>query len=322
MAKKHRDRRWGAMPEALPSPIIDNHTHIASTVRHAMCMSMESVSKGRGAIPVYSAQEMIRQAQSVGVAHMVDVSCDYPSLMVSPNMAKAYPQAIKAAVAIHPNETVLHGHRGAQGPDGLDIEYSPWHDVSIDEAIARVYEVARDNPADVVAIGETGLDYFRTGEDAHEAQRQAFRDHIAIAKELGLTLQIHDRDAHGDVVDTLLSDEAPENVVFHSYSADEDIAQIARDNGWYLSFSGPITYKANEHLRQALRTIDLDHVLVETDAPYLTPEPYRGRTNASYMMPYTFRVMADILDMSTVELAKKTYENSCKAYALPYKRVE
>lgn len=317
MAKKHRDRRWGSLPEPLSSPIIDNHTHIASTVEFSVGMSATAVERGQEPVPVYSAEELIRKANLVGVEQIIDVACELPDLNTAVNMAKQYPHTIKAAVAIHPNETVLHGHRGSIGPDGLPLNYQPWHDVSFDDALARVAQVARENPEEVVAIGETGLDYFRTGDDARHAQREAFRDHIALAKELNVALQIHDRDAHEDVVDILLKDGAPERTVFHSYSADERIAQIAQEHGWYLSFSGTVTYKANEHLRRSLALIDKSRILVETDAPYLTPEPFRGRTNSSYMTPYTLRVMADVLEMTEEEIARQTVENTRVAYGMP-----
>ncbi|TCD54224.1 TatD family deoxyribonuclease [Alloscardovia theropitheci] len=320
MAKKHRSRAWAEAPQVLNSPIIDNHTHMASVVSYSMDMAAQAAERNLPEVPVYSVEELIRKAHSVGVNHMIDVACELPTLHQAINMAKQYPQSVKAAIAIHPNETVLHGHGGAQGPDGLEIQYKPWHDIPLDEALNAVYTAAHENPDDVVAIGETGLDYFRTGEGARQSQREAFRKHIELAKDLGLAMQIHDRDAHEDVIEILLRDGAPERTIFHSYSADEHIAHIARERGWYLSFSGTVTYKSNERLRQALRVIDPQHILIETDAPYLTPEPYRGRTNASYLTPYTLQVMAEVLEMPTEQMTEITYDNTVTAYDLPYKR--
>lgn len=154
---------------------------------------------------------------------------------------------------------------------------------------AEVHRLATTYPEQVVAIGETGMDLFRTGEGAKELQREAFRAHIALAKELGLPMQIHDRDSHREVIETLLADGAPERTVFHSYSGDREMAEIAREHGWYLSFSGTVSYKGNDGIRESLRIVGLDHAMVETDAPYLTPMPYRGRTNAPYMIPYTLQ---------------------------------
>ena len=320
--KKHRDRRWGKAPQPLSAPIIDNHTHVASTVEYSNYMSATAVSRGQDPVPVYSGEELLRQAKAVGVAHIIDVACELPNLMTAVNIAKQYPHTVKAAVAIHPNETVLHGHRGEAGPDGLELNYQPWHDVSIEDALAHVYAVAKNNSDDVVAIGETGLDYFRTGEGARQFQRDAFRVHIALAKELSIAMQIHDRDAHDDVIDILLADGAPEGTVFHSFSAGKDVAEIANKHGWYLSFSGTMTYKANEHIREALSIIDRRHILIETDAPYLTPEPYRGRTNSSYMTPYTLRMMAHVLGESEADTARLTFENTVRAYGLPYDSVK
>lgn len=158
------------------------------------------------------------------------------------------------------------------------------------------------------------MDYFRTGESARLAQREAFRDHIALAKELNLPLQIHDRDAHEDVVKVLLQDGAPERTVFHSYAGGEDLAQILKEHGWYASFSGTLSYKGNEELRKSARIIGESHITVETDAPYLTPMPYRGRPNAPYMVPYTLQVLANVLDISLEKAAKVTRENTKKIY--------
>ena len=157
--------------------------------------------------------------------------------------------------------------------------------MSFDDALAEVHRLALAYPHQVVAIGETGMDLFRTGEGAKELQRDAFREHIALAKELNLPMQIHDRDSHREVIETLLADGSPERTVFHSYSGDAEMGEIARDNGWYLSFSGTVSYKGNDGIRESARLVGLDHIMVETDAPYLTPMPYRGRTNAPYMIP-------------------------------------
>ena len=170
------------------------------------------------------------------------------------------------------------------------------------------------NAEEVVAIGETGLDYFRTGESARIYQRESFRAHIALAKELNLPLQIHDRDAHSDVVEILLKDGAPERTVFHSYSGGKDLAQVLKENGWYASFSGTISYKGNEDLQESARIIGKDHITVETDAPYLTPMPYRGRPNAPYMVPYTLESLATALDCSLKEVAKSTLKTTKEIY--------
>jgi TatD DNase family protein len=154
-----------------------------------------------------------------------------------------------------------------------------------------VAEVARDNPR-VRAIGETGLDHFRAGPRGREVQREAFRAHVALAKELGLALQIHDRDAHADVIEILERDGAPERTVFHCFSGDAAMARHCVARGWHLSFAGPVTYRANDELRRALREAPPELLLVETDAPYLTPHPRRGQPNSPYLLPLTVRAVA------------------------------
>lgn len=316
MSKHHRDRSWAPAPEPLPVPVIDDHTHVASVVPFSQAMSHEAQEKGQEHVPVYSVSELLEQAQAVGVEGVIDSGCELPRLMTAIDLAREHPGVVYAAIAIHPNESVLHGHRGAPGPDGLPVKYKSWHDTSFEEAFAQVHHLALTYPKQVVAIGETGMDLFRTGESAKELQRAAFRDHIALAKELNLPLQIHDRDAHAQVIETLLADGAPERTVFHSYSGDQDMAQIAREHGWYLSLSGTSTYKGNDAIRESARIVGLDHVMVETDAPYLTPMPYRGRTNAPYMIPYTLAFLADYLELPLQEVARATRTTTRTVYGI------
>jgi TatD DNase family protein len=196
---------------------------------------------------------------------------------------------------LHPNEAPkLHG-RGE-----LD---------SALEAIAGLASKPR-----VVAIGETGLDFYRTDEPLHEVQRQSFREHIRIAKEHDLALQIHDRDAHRAVVETLKADGAPERTVFHCFSGDGELAEILAENGWYASFSGTVTFKNSEGLRDALRTMPRSHILVETDTPFLTPIPFRGKPNSPYMIPYTVRSMAETLGVEGNDLAAILTANTHEVY--------
>lgn len=314
----HRDRSWAPAPEALPddAQTIDNHTHVASVIPFARAMSHEAQEKGQPEVPVYDVDQLLAQAQSVGIGGIIDCGCELPHLMTAVQMALDHPDNVHAALAIHPNESVLHGHRGVPGPDGLPLKYKPYHDTSFEDALAEVHRLATTYPEQVVAIGETGMDLFRTGEGAKELQREAFRAHIALAKELGLPMQIHDRDSHREVIETLLVDGAPERTVFHSYSGDREMAEIAREHGWYLSFSGTVSYKGNDGIRESLRIVGLGHAMVETDAPYLTPMPYRGRTNAPYMIPYTLRAMADTLDLSIADVARGTRDTARAVYGL------
>lgn len=221
----------------------------------------------------------------------------------APVSLRAGRRALLGAVAIHPNEAVLHAGVREIAPDGLDPDPLPRHDVGLDDALAQIADVARRHDR-VRAIGETGLDHFRAGPRGRAVQREAFRAHIALAKELGLALQIHDRDAHEDVVDVLLRDGAPERTVFHCFSGGPALAEVCAREGWFASFAGPVTYGANDDLRAALRVLPLDLVLVETDAPYLTAHPLRGRPNAPYLIPHTVRRIAAERDLDLATLCR------------------
>ena len=170
-----------------------------------------------------------------------------------------------------------------------------------------------------VGIGETGLDYFRTQDEAgHAAQQESFRRHIRLARELGTALQIHDRDAHDDVVRILLEEAAdgglPPHVVFHCFSGGPELARTCAEHGWHMSFAGPVTFKANDELREALRIAPAELLLVETDAPFLTPHPHRGRPNAPYLIPLTLRGMAETRGDDVDALARAVSENTARVY--------
>jgi TatD DNase family protein len=289
-----RERGWPPPPEPLPSPVVDNHTHLESVLGWVADgwdggAAPEDDDARPAARPTLD--DHLARAASVGVTRMVQVGCDLDAVTWTDEVVRARPELV-GAVAIHPNEAVLHAGVHEVAPDGLDPDPQPRHATSLDDALARVAEVARANPR-VRAIGETGLDHFRAGPRGREVQREAFRAHVALAKELGLALQIHDRDAHEDVVDVLLRDGAPERTVFHCFSGDAGLAQVAVEHGWFCSFAGPVSFGANEGLREALRTVPPDLLLVETDAPYLTVQPYRGRPNSPYLLPGTVRVVAE-----------------------------
>jgi TatD DNase family protein len=203
-----------------------------------------------------------------------------------------------AAVALHPNEAPLYETKAA-----------------LDDAIAGIAQLA--SLPRVRAVGETGLDFFRTeGENQLELQLHSFEEHIAIAKEFDLALQIHDREAHGDVVQTLLRVGAPSRTVFHCYSGDLELAELCERHGWYLSFAGNITFKKNQHLRDSLLAVSRSRILIETDAPFLTPEPLRGRPNAPYLVPHTLRYIAGLTGDSVEDLAVQINSNTEAVYGL------
>lgn len=278
------------MPEPLPLPVTDNHTHLP--VRVAEIPEAEGVR-----LPL---AEQLARAASVGVTRIITVGCELPDLVPTLELTRHYPQ-LRAALAIHPNEAARHCGVTEQGPDGLEISLEAHH-CSLEDALGKLAELLR-NPK-VVAVGETGFDFFRTSPAGHAAQENSFAAHIALAKELDLPLQIHDRQAHEATVDLLKRCGAPEKTVFHCFSGDRDLAEICAENGWYCSFAGPITFRNNPQLREALRILPRELVLAETDAPYLTPMPYRGRPNASYLLPWTIRTIATEWD--------ETEEGSCE----------
>lgn len=303
-------RGWPEPPEPLPGPVVDNHAHLPVLDDDGRPVDDDDVALPPGESPLTTAEQLARAA-AAGVVRVLTVGCDVPSLAGSVRLAHDHPQ-IAAALAIHPNEAPLHAGVREVAPDGLDPAVREHHALSFAEAFARVAELARDER--VVAVGESGLDHFRTGEEGRAHQLRAFRDHIALAKELGKPLQIHDRDAHADVVATLLADGAPERTVFHCFSGDAELAGVLAEHGWYASFAGPVTHKANDSLRKALRALPPSLVLVETDAPYLTPTPYRGRPNAPYVMPITVRAIADQLGLAVDETCRVLTANTDAVY--------
>lgn len=298
-----RERGWPPATEPLPAAVVDNHTHFPVGAE-------EDPGVREGAEPL-SVAEHLDRAAAAGVDRMVQVGCDLDTLEGSVALAEKHPQVV-AALAIHPNEAPLHAGVREVAPDGLDPAVAPRHETSLDDAVARVAELARHER--VRAIGETGLDFFRGGERAREVQRAAFRDHIALAKELGLPLQIHDRDAHEDVVAVLLADGAPERTVFHCFSGDVTLARTCAEHGWYVSVAGPVTFKANDTLRAAVREVPLELLLVETDAPYLTPAPHRGRPNGPYLLPLTVRRLAEETGTPLTDLCRTITATSEAVY--------
>lgn len=321
---RNRPTGWAPSPEALPVAVVDNHTHLESVLG---VVAEAGADAGGEPAPV-TLDDHLDRAAAVGVPRMVQVGCDLDAVAWTdavlrvdagdpgagaPVPLRAGRRGLLGAVAIHPNEAVLHAGVHEVAPDGLEPSPGPQHDVSLDDAIARVAEVARRNDR-VRAIGETGLDFFRAGPRGREVQREAFRAHVALAKELGLALQIHDRDAHDDVVDVLLRDGAPERTVFHCFSGGPALAEICAREGWFASFAGPVTYGANGDLRAALRVLPLDLVLVETDAPYLTAHPLRGRPNAPYLLPHTVRRIAQEHDADLAEVGTRLAATTRRVY--------
>ncbi len=307
--RRDRERGWPLPADPLPSAVVDNHTHLESV----LAVRVEEADGAAGPHP-RTLDDHLNLAASVGVPRMVQVGCDLDAIAWTDATVRADTRhALLGAVAIHPNEAVLHAGIRETAPDGLEPDPAPRHALGLDDALAEVERVARGNER-IRAIGETGLDHFRAGPRGRAVQREAFRAHVALAKELGLALQIHDREAHREVIDQLLADGAPERTVFHCFSGDAAMAETCAERGWFLSFAGPVTFGANDGVRAALRAVPLDLVLVETDAPYLTAHPERGRPNAPYLMPLTVRRIAQERELPLGDVCRALSSTAERVY--------
>lgn len=268
-------------PDPLPIPVVDNHTHL-------------DISREGEAITVADLAPVLAEAASVGVDRVVQVGCDLPGARFAVEAAERY-AGVLAGVALHPNEVP-----GLAAGGGLDAAYAE---------IERLAAHPR-----VRVVGETGLDYYRTGPDGVPAQQDSFRWHIDLAKRLGKTLQVHDRDSHDDVLRVLAEEGAPERTVMHCFSGGPAMARECVDRGYHLSFSGTVTFKSSTTLRDALAQTPLELLLVETDAPYLTPHPWRGATNTPALVPLTVRSMAAVLGVAVPTLCQALSENAERLY--------
>ncbi len=226
-------------------------------------------------------ESVLDDARAAGITRVVTIGCDVESSRWAADCAAEHAD-VYAAVAIHPNETARAGANGGR-----------------DAVLAVIADLAA-RPK-VRAVGETGLDYYRDYA-APELQRDWFRAHIEIAKAAGKALMIHDRDAHADVLDILELQGAPEHVVFHCFSGDAEMAKRCADSGYVMSFAGNVTFPSAGQLREAAAVAPAELILVETDAPYLTPVPSRGRMNAPAQVAHTLRAIAEVKQMDVAEL--------------------
>jgi TatD DNase family protein len=266
------------MPEPLPEPVVDSHCHLDVT---------EAVSG-------LSAENAIDRAARVGVTRIVQIGCDVEGSRWAVAAAERWPNVV-AGVAIHPNDAARLGN------------------ARLGSALGVVEQLA-SNPR-VRAVGETGLDFYRTRDgDGHALQRESFAAHIGFAKQYDKTLVIHDRDAHAEILEVLDAQGVPDRFVMHCFSGDAEFARKCLDRGAYLSFAGTVTFKSNESLRAALAVTSLDRLLIETDAPYLTPMPFRGRPNASYLIPHTTRFLASELGIDVGVLCQALNDNAEAAF--------
>jgi TatD DNase family protein len=260
--------------------IFDAHTHLDAMAQRA----------GREPTDAFVA-EVMAEARAAGVVAAITVGDTVASSRWCVAAAKAHPD-VYAAVAVHPTEI-----------DGLD-----------DAGYAELERLAADQR--VVAVGETGLDYYWDRTEP-AAQQEHFRRHVELAKRVGKPLMIHDREAHADVLRILREEGAPEQVVFHAFSGDAAMARECVDAGYVLSFPGVITFKNAPALREAAAAVPAEHVLVETDAPFLTPHPHRGRPNAPRLLPLTLAGLAAAMGQDGDELAAAVRRTGARVFGLP-----
>ncbi len=264
---------WPPAPEPLPAPVVDNHCHLESPA---------------GDEP-RTVEDRLAEAVSVGVDRVVQIGCELEAARWTADAVERYPQML-GGIALHPNEVPLH----AKGEHPTGVGY--------DEAFAEIARLAQGDRIRI--ISETGLDYHWTDEPDRPAQIAAFRDHIALAKELDLALGIHDRDAHADVLEVLSRDGAPERTVMHCFSGDAAMARLCVDRGYHLSFAGNVTFKNAHDLRAAIAVTPLSRLMVETDSPYLTPHPHRGAPNSPSLVAHTVREVARVKQIEVEEACR------------------
>jgi TatD DNase family protein len=277
MADRHNrdiEREPAPLPEPLPVPTVDAHAHIEIVTDEAP--DSDAVRK------------VLDDAKSVNVDRIVQVGYSAEQSQWCVDMANAFPGRVLAAVALHPNEA----------PIVEDLE-ADW---AIIEKLAQEPRVR--------AIGETGLDYFRTPPELQKRQQESFKWHIDLAKRTKKALVIHDRDSHEDVLSVLLEVGAPEKTVFHCFSGDVEMARTCIDRGYILSFAGTLTFKNAPSLREAVKLVPYDQLLVETDSPFLAPVPHRGALNTPAQIANIVRAMAVERDEDVAELATALSQNA------------
>ncbi|MGW5701489.1 TatD family hydrolase [Amycolatopsis japonica] len=244
-----------------------------------------------GAVTAADVTAMVDRAERAGVSRVITVADDLAAARWAAQ-ASTWDPRVWAAVAIHPTRTKEFGEAEKSEVEGLAKE------------------------SRVVAVGETGLDYY-WDYSPHDAQQDAFRWHIDLAKRIGKPLMIHDRDAHDDVLRILEEEGAPEQVVFHCFSGDEHVARRCVDAGYVLSFAGTVSFRNARGLHEAARIVPADQYLVETDAPFLTPHPFRGRPNEPYCAAYTVRHLATLRGEAVHEVAESVRKTAERVFRLP-----
>jgi TatD DNase family protein len=277
MADRHNrdiDRQRAPLPEPLPAPTVDTHAH------------MEIITDTAPDSPEVA--EVIAEAKSVNVDRIMQVGYSAEQSAWCVAAAEKWNTSVLAAVALHPNEAPV--------VENLEADWA---------VIAKLAQHPR-----VRAIGETGLDYFRTPPELRARQQESFKWHIELAKKTNKALVIHDRDSHDDVLSVLLEVGAPEKVIFHCFSGDVEMAKTCIERGYVLSFAGTLTFKNAPALRDAVKLVPINQLLVETDSPFLSPMPHRGALNTPAQIANIVRAMAVERDADLGELASALGDNA------------
>ncbi len=235
-------------------------------------------------------REMLMRARDNGISYIVNVGYDIPSSRRSVTLARSY-DFIFAAVGIHPHDAADAGKNGLE----------------------EIRLLAADTK--VVAIGEMGLDYYRNL-SPREVQQEVFRKQIRLAAELGKPIIVHDRDAHGDVMQILKEEAGTTGGVMHCFSGSMEMARECLKMGFYISIAGPVTFKNAKKLKEIAADVPIDRLLIETDAPYLTPEPYRGKRNESAYVAYVGKTIAELRGIPVEELAQATTSNAKRLFGI------
>jgi TatD DNase family protein len=281
MADRHNrdiDREFAPLPEPLPVPVADAHAHLEIVTNDAPDSD--------------SVRRVLDEAKSVGVDRIVQVGYSAEQSQWCAALADLYPGRVLAAVALHPNEAPVVKDLAA--------------DLAIIEELAHMPRVR--------AIGETGLDYFRTPPELRGVQQESFKWHIELAKKTNKALVIHDRDSHDDVLSVLLEVGAPEKTVFHCFSGDVEMAKTCIERGYILSFAGTMTFKNAPALREAVKLVPHSQLLVETDSPFLAPTPHRGMQNTPAQIPTIVRAMAAERSEDLAELCDALSKNTERVF--------
>ncbi|MCS4483943.1 TatD family hydrolase [Gleimia sp. 6138-11-ORH1] len=302
MSKKKRT--WPETPQPLPLPVMDNHTHLPLG-------EWEIPSADGIKLPL---NQQLERAKAAGINRIITVACEINDFTGALKLTEEYNQddlRIRAALALHPNEAPLHCGYNEPSPDGLIPKIGPQH-CPLDEAL-NYLETQITHPG-VVAVGETGLDMYRTARGGLKAQIESFHAHLEIAHRHNLPVQIHDRETHAECVSVLHDAKPSVPIVFHCFSGGTELAAECAKQGWYASFGGPLTYPANQELREAFLALPKELIVVETDAPYLTPVPHRGSPNASYVMAHTVRFIAELWEIDESAAIAQLNRNAQQIY--------